>query len=116
MGDGTAVSKTAADLLGNRKVRIHLPPPASPVRAVEGRRSPRTQSLTCAGTQVKDLGPLEGLTALRSLTCGRTQVKELAPLAGLSSLESLHRRGPISRPTRVTREGRKENAAGSAVR
>ena len=37
------------------------------------------------GTQVSDLAPLAGLTALQSLYLIRTQVSDIAPLAGLTA-------------------------------
>ncbi|MEP1767407.1 MAG: leucine-rich repeat domain-containing protein, partial [Sulfitobacter sp.] len=40
-------------------------------------------------TQVIDLSPLQGLTALQSLNCGYTQVIDLSPLQGLTALQSL---------------------------
>ena len=42
-----------------------------------------------AGTQVTDLAPLAGLTALQTLNVSRTQVADLAPLAGLTALQTL---------------------------
>ena len=47
------------------------------------------QSLDCSETRVSDLGPLAGLSALQSLDCYGTQVSDLGPLAGLSALQSL---------------------------
>ncbi|MFZ4411274.1 MAG: COR domain-containing protein, partial [Paracraurococcus sp.] len=48
------------------------------------------QTLYCASTQVADLAPLAGLTALQTLNCTDTQVADLAPLAGLAALQTLH--------------------------
>ncbi|MGO9597697.1 MAG: leucine-rich repeat domain-containing protein [Isosphaeraceae bacterium] len=47
------------------------------------------QAVDCSGTQVSDLGPLTGLSALRSFRCSSTPVSDLGPLAGLSSLQAL---------------------------
>ncbi len=47
------------------------------------------QSLDCWSTRVSDLGPLAGLSALQSLDCTGTKVSDLSPLAGLSALQSL---------------------------
>src|SRR4029453_19430612 len=47
------------------------------------------QSLACWGTQVSDLSPPQGLSALQSLTCSGTQGSDLSPLQGLSALQSL---------------------------
>ena len=48
------------------------------------------QSLDCSYTRVSDLGPLAGLSALQSLDCSYTQVSDLGPLAGLSALQWLN--------------------------
>ena len=48
------------------------------------------QSLNCWGTQVGDLGPLQALTALQSLNCSGTQVSDLGPLQALTALQSLN--------------------------
>ena len=48
------------------------------------------QTLDCGNTQVSDLAPLAGLSALQTLNCSMTQVSDLAPLAGLSALQTLH--------------------------
>jgi internalin A len=47
------------------------------------------QSLACSYTQVSDLSPLQGLSVLQSLDCLGTQVSDLSPLQGLSALQSL---------------------------
>ena len=47
------------------------------------------QSLDCSDTLVADLTPVLGLPALQSLTCFSTQVSDLTPLAGLPALRSL---------------------------
>jgi internalin A len=47
-------------------------------------------SLDCSNTQVSDLLPLPGLTALASLDCRNTPVSDLSPLAGLTALASLY--------------------------
>jgi len=47
------------------------------------------QSLDCSKTEVSDLGPLAALSALQSLDCSATQVSDLGPLAALSALQSL---------------------------
>ena len=47
------------------------------------------QSLDLGDTQVTDLAPLAGLTALQMLRLGDTQVADLAPLAGLTALQTL---------------------------
>ncbi|MDJ0628834.1 MAG: COR domain-containing protein [Rhodobacter sp.] len=47
------------------------------------------QNLDCRNTQVSDLGPLAELTALQSLTISGTEVSDLGPLAGLTALQSL---------------------------
>ena len=51
------------------------------------------QSLDCSGTQVSDLSPLQGLSALQSLDCWGTQVSDLTPLIGLASLRKLTANG-----------------------
>jgi Leucine-rich repeat (LRR) protein len=47
------------------------------------------QILSLAGTQVSDLKPLAGLTALQSLSLIATQVSDLAPLAKLPKLQGV---------------------------
>ena len=56
-------------------------------------------------TQVTDLAPLAGLTALQTLDVSGTQVTDLTPLAGLPALQTLdvsqhagHRPLPIASP------------------
>ena len=49
----------------------------------------RMRSLVLSGTQVADLAPLAGLSALTFLDVSNTQVADLAPLAGLPALTSL---------------------------
>ena len=49
----------------------------------------RVQALSIARTQVADLGPLAGFTALRTLDASHTSVVELAPLTSLTALELL---------------------------
>jgi len=46
-------------------------------------------SLYLAGTQVSDLDPLEGFTALKELDLQNTPVSDLTPLQGLTDLRSL---------------------------
>jgi Leucine-rich repeat (LRR) protein len=48
------------------------------------------QSLDLRGTKVADLAPLARLAALQSLDLRGTQVADLAPLAGLTALQVLH--------------------------
>ena len=47
------------------------------------------QSLNLSGTNVTDIEPLKGLTALQRLDLSRTKVTDLGPLKGLSALQSL---------------------------
>ena len=51
------------------------------------------QRLDLTNTQVGDLAPLAGLTALQTLKLRNTQVGDLAPLAGLTALQSLDLEG-----------------------
>ena len=51
------------------------------------------QTLFLNGTQVTDLAPLKGLTALQRLDLDGTQVTDLAPLKGLTALKSLYLQG-----------------------
>jgi len=48
------------------------------------------QLLDVSGTQVSDLGPLSGLTALQWLDVSDTQVIDLEPLSGLTALQTLY--------------------------
>ena len=48
------------------------------------------QKLHLAYTEVTDLTPLAGLTALQTLYLQNTKVTDLAPLAGLTALQELH--------------------------
>ncbi|MFO1039057.1 MAG: COR domain-containing protein [Geminicoccaceae bacterium] len=48
------------------------------------------RALDCSYTQVADLGPLAGLTALQQLDCRETPVVDLGPLAGLTALQQLN--------------------------
>ena len=41
------------------------------------------------GTQVSDVAPLAGMSALQTLNISNTHVTDLAPLAGLSALQTL---------------------------
>jgi len=60
-------------------------------------RLPRLRVLDCSCTDLADLGPLAGLTALQSLGCWGTKVTDLAPLVGLSALSRLDcQKAPIS--------------------
>lgn len=59
----------------------HVPPV---VGALESLRS-----LDLSNTQVSDLSPLAGMTALGTLLLDNTQVSDLSPLAGMTGLESL---------------------------
>ena len=52
--------------------------------------TPLVDDLDLRGTQVSDLTPLRGLTALQSLDLRGTKVSDLAPLRGLTALQSLH--------------------------
>ena len=52
--------------------------------------TPLVDDLDLRGTQVSDLTPLRGLTALQSLDLSGTKVSDLAPLRGLTALQSLH--------------------------
>ncbi|WP_051242709.1 leucine-rich repeat domain-containing protein [Stappia stellulata] len=47
------------------------------------------QNLDCYDTKVDDLTPLTGMTALQSLDCSVTKVADLTPLTGLTALQSL---------------------------
>jgi internalin A len=48
------------------------------------------QHLDLSGTQVSDVAPLAGLTALQHLDLNSTQVSDFAPLAGLTALRFLY--------------------------
>ena len=52
-------------------------------------RFPGLRLLSVSQTDISDLSPLAGLSALQSLDCSETQVSDLGPLAGLSALQSL---------------------------
>ena len=45
--------------------------------------------LDCSGNQIRDLGPINGLTALQFLNCSVTEVSDLGPINGLTALQSL---------------------------
>jgi internalin A len=47
------------------------------------------QVLDCDNTQVADLAPIAGMTALRTLGLSGTQVADLAPIAGMTALRTL---------------------------
>jgi internalin A len=42
--------------------------------------------LDCSQNEIRDLGPINGLTALQSLNCSQTQVSDLGPINGLTAL------------------------------
>ena len=73
------VHNAASDLAPNQHAHqlIHL------------QRFPGLRLLSVSETDISDLGPLAGLSALQSLNCSGTQVSDLGPLAGLSALQSL---------------------------
>ena len=50
---------------------------------------PPIKSLDLSGTQIGNLEPLKGLTALQTLYLRRTQVSHLEPLKGLTALQTL---------------------------
>ena len=73
------VHDAASDLAPNQHAHqlIHL------------QRFPGLRLLSVSQTDISDLSPLAGLSALQSLDCSGTQVSDLGPLAGLSALQSL---------------------------
>ena len=52
--------------------------------------TPLVDDLDLSRTQVSDLTPLRGLTALQGLDLSETQVSDLTPLRGLTALQNLH--------------------------
>jgi hypothetical protein len=47
------------------------------------------REFNCSSTQVSDLSPLAGLSALQIFCCSETKVSDLFPLAGLTTLQFL---------------------------
>jgi Leucine Rich repeats (2 copies) len=52
-------------------------------------RVKQVKALDLHGTEVHDLEPLKGLTALQTLVLANTQVRDLEPLKGLTALQTL---------------------------
>jgi len=58
------------------------------------RRGQRGHPEDLSGTQVADLGPLKGLTALQTLDLSRTQVADLGPVQDLPNLKAISSGAP----------------------